>query len=220
VYSKEGVRVSNSTPIEILLQNDFDIVVNEEKHEFSAPEKSLIVAPNLDTISDVKNLVTQLYTNLNAEEYKEIREKAIQEHIETLKSELKPLEMNKAAVDAKAAQNTRFVVWAGLGYMALQFGFLARLTWWEYSWDIMEPVTYFITYGTSMAAYAYFVLTRQEFLYPDARNREYLLQFHKNSKKTKFDISSYNAKKDLHAKLEEELKVLRNPAPLLPEQTR
>lgn len=45
--------------------------------------------------------------------------------------------------------------------MATQFGILARLTWWEYSWDIMEPVTYFITYGTAMAMYAYFVLTRQ-----------------------------------------------------------
>lgn len=45
--------------------------------------------------------------------------------------------------------------------MATQFGVLARLTWWEYSWDIMEPVTYFITYGTAMAMYAYFVLTRQ-----------------------------------------------------------
>ena len=45
--------------------------------------------------------------------------------------------------------------------MALQFGLLARLTWWEYSWDIMEPVTYFVGYGTAMACYAYFVLTRQ-----------------------------------------------------------
>ena len=45
--------------------------------------------------------------------------------------------------------------------MALQFGFLARLTWWEYSWDIMEPVTYFVTYGTAMGAYAYYVLTKQ-----------------------------------------------------------
>ena len=48
-----------------------------------------------------------------------------------------------------------------MAYMATQFGILARLTWWEYSWDIMEPVTYFITYGTAMAMYAYFVLTRQ-----------------------------------------------------------
>lgn len=45
--------------------------------------------------------------------------------------------------------------------MGVQFGILARLTWWEYSWDIMEPVTYFVTYGTAMAAYAYYCLTKQ-----------------------------------------------------------
>lgn len=45
--------------------------------------------------------------------------------------------------------------------MGLQFGLFARLTWWEYSWDIMEPVTYFATYGTAAAMFAYYVLTKQ-----------------------------------------------------------
>lgn len=66
----------------------------------------------------------------------------------------------------KAERRTTWVLWGGMAYMATQFGILARLTWWEYSWDIMEPVTYFITYGTAMAMYAYFVLTRQ------VRNRD------------------------------------------------
>ena len=52
--------------------------------------------------------------------------------------------------------------------MSVQFGVLARLTWWEYSWDIMDPVTYFVTYGPAVAAYAYFVLTKQEYLFNDA----------------------------------------------------
>ena len=63
--------------------------------------------------------------------------------------------------EAIADRRTNVLTWAGLGLMSVQFGILARLTWWEYSWDIMEPVTYFVTYGTAMACYAYFVLTRQ-----------------------------------------------------------
>lgn len=64
-------------------------------------------------------------------------------------------------ISRKAEKRTSLVLWGGLAYMATQFGILARLTWWEYSWDIMEPVTYFITYGSAMAMYAYFVMTRQ-----------------------------------------------------------
>lgn len=67
----------------------------------------------------------------------------------------------KDELSRKAERRTTWVLWGGMAYMATQFGVLARLTWWEYSWDIMEPVTYFITYGTAMAMYAYFVLTRQ-----------------------------------------------------------
>ena len=60
-----------------------------------------------------------------------------------------------------ASKKTRMLMWAGLAGMAAQFGILARLTWWEYSWDIMEPVTYFITYGTAILMYGYFILTQQ-----------------------------------------------------------
>ena len=45
--------------------------------------------------------------------------------------------------------------------MCLQFGVLSRLTWCEYSWDIIEPVTYFIGYGTLLSMYAYYIVTRQ-----------------------------------------------------------
>ena len=89
------------------------------------------------------------------------KERYLMAELEKLQLELKPMEDIKAEIDRKSAQRTNIVVWGGLGYMAFQFGLLARLTWWEYSWDIMEPVTYFVGYGTAMACYAYFWLTRQ-----------------------------------------------------------
>lgn len=67
----------------------------------------------------------------------------------------------KLELEIVANRRSNALAWVGLGLMSVQFGILARLTWWEYSWDIMEPVTYFVTYGTAMAAYAYFVLTRE-----------------------------------------------------------
>lgn len=67
----------------------------------------------------------------------------------------------KQQLNAAAELRTTRMKWLGLGLMSVQFGVLARLTWWEYSWDVMEPVTYFIGYGTAMAMFAYYVITKQ-----------------------------------------------------------
>ena len=64
-------------------------------------------------------------------------------------------------LERKAEKRTRQLSWVGLALMGAQFGFMARLTWWEYSWDVMEPVTYFVGYATAIAMFAYYVITRK-----------------------------------------------------------
>jgi len=64
-------------------------------------------------------------------------------------------------LEKKAEKRTRHLSWIGLALMGTQFGFMARLTWWEYSWDVMEPVTYFVGYATAIAMFAYYVITRK-----------------------------------------------------------
>ena len=138
------------------------------------------------------------------------------QELEQLQEKLEPLEQQRREIIQHAEERTNMMTWVGLGLMSVssaedctrdwtetsvqvQFGILARLTWWEYSWDIMEPVTYFVTYGTAMAGYAYFVLTRQEFLYPDATDRQRLVGFHKKAKKHRWDVEEYNRIKQVRS---------------------
>ena len=77
-----------------------------------------------------------------------------------LQEELVPLQEHRDGLEKNSLTRSNLLMWGGLAFMSVQFGFLARLTWWEYSWDIMEPVTFFLTYSTSMVMFAYFVITR------------------------------------------------------------
>ncbi|CAH1286001.1 unnamed protein product [Diabrotica balteata] len=151
---------------------------------------------------------------MHVQEHQLSKEKELTTQLETIKQELLPLEQVKSEIELVAQRRGNWLAWAGLGLMSVQFGILARLTWWEYSWDIMEPVTYFVTYGTAMACYAYFVLTKEEYILQDVRDRQHLIVIHKKSKKTGLDINQYNMLKQEAARIEYTLKKLRNPLKL------
>jgi hypothetical protein len=55
----------------------------------------------------------------------------------------------------------RRIFWFGFTALCIQMGVFARLTWWEYSWDIMEPVTYFSTFSTVIITLGYYLVTKQ-----------------------------------------------------------
>ncbi|KFW92564.1 hypothetical protein N336_01146, partial [Phalacrocorax carbo] len=198
IYSADGTRVASSTGIDLLLLDDFKLIINDVTYHVRPPKRGKLACARVGEMPFLPYL-WQLYTALCIEEHQLNKEKELIGRLEELKEQLAPLE--KVRSFSKAEKRTTLVLWGGLAYMATQFGILARLTWWEYSWDIMEPVTYFITYGSAMAMYAYFVMTRQEYVYPDARDRQYLLFFHKGAKKTRFDLEKYNQLKDAIAQV-------------------
>ena len=116
--------------------------------------------------------------------------------------EMKPFfEANDVLVQ-KVEAKTKAIQYGILAYMVFQWSALARLTWWEYSWDIMEPVTYFITYGqekayncrsneinsTSVALYGFYVLSKTAPNYDSYEQRLKLLYTHKMAPSLTLDI--------------------------------
>ncbi|XP_076455123.1 calcium uniporter protein, mitochondrial-like [Babylonia areolata] len=214
VYKEDGSRIARSTSIDVLLSSAFRIIINDQQYIVSPPETRPLLSEDAETLSDVKQLLSQLYSTLHVESYQLDRERELQARLENLRSEIAPLEQVKAELEKDASKTTNYLSWLGLGMMGLQFGILARLTWWEYSWDIMEPVTYFVTYGTTMAMFAYYLLTKQEYIFPDVRDRLFLIRFHRLAEKKRLNIAQYNRLRDAISQAEDDLRRLRDPLQL------
>ena len=76
---------------------------------------------------------------MHIQEHQATQEQRLLRELEGLKDDLAPLEDQRQILTEQAEKRTNHLTWLGLGMMSVQFGILARLTWWEYSWDIMEP---------------------------------------------------------------------------------
>lgn len=214
LYMPDGNKIASSTGLDILLQSNFDIQVNDVKYHVEVPDDLVAPLDGEKSLSDVRNLIHKLYTSLNVDRHQVSKEQELKSQLDQLNAELRPMEETRRQLAQRSERRTNLVLWGGLGWMSLQFGFFARLTWWEYSWDIMEPVTYFWGYGTSVLIFAYFVLTRQDYNYPDARDRQYLNFFSKMTTRHKFDVDKYNHLKDTVADVRKELERLRDPLQL------
>jgi len=211
VRNSAGIRIASMTSIQSLFDEEFELNINNNRYKIIPPKLETLSSEELKKISDVKYLISELYEALNIQEFQLQKEAEIQKELEQLQSEIRPLEAQKAELKEWAERRTQMLTWIGLGMMSVQFGVLARLTWWEYSWDIMEPVTYFVTYGTGIAAYAYFVLTKQEYLFNDVAKRQWLISFHKKADKHRWDVERYNQlQQGIHA-LQADLRRVRAP---------
>ncbi|XP_017121887.1 calcium uniporter protein, mitochondrial isoform X1 [Drosophila elegans] len=211
VINRHGVRIASSCTIESLLDDSFSIQINNRTLEVNPPKRERVTVESVDKVGDVRKVIAQLYEAFNVGEYQLEKSNQLAKELETLRYELEPLEEKKLELSKKAARRTNFMTWMGLGLMSVQFGILARLTWWEYSWDIMEPVTYFVTYGTTMAMYAYYCVTKREYMMEDVKNREYSLTLYRNAKKVQFDVEHYNNLKRKSAELEYNLRRINDP---------
>ncbi|XP_057700113.1 calcium uniporter regulatory subunit MCUb, mitochondrial-like isoform X4 [Corythoichthys intestinalis] len=215
VLSKDGERVAYNTLLEaLLIDKHFKLVINNTVYNVHSPEKVCKSSEHALQLDDMKHVVHLLHTALNLPEHQYKQERQLLERLDRLKQELSPLEKMKAQLSHTADFQTSRAVWTGLALLSVQGGALAWLTWWVYSWDVMEPVTYFVTYATSMGAFAYYVLTKEDYVYPNAKDRQFLHYFYKGASKKKFNVEKYNELKDELAQVEDDLKRLRYPTQL------
>uniref|UniRef100_A0A0N4Z304 Calcium uniporter protein n=1 Tax=Parastrongyloides trichosuri TaxID=131310 RepID=A0A0N4Z304_PARTI len=218
-YNVNGTRIANSTSIEHLLMfekfhlriNDYVYIVDIPTHDCIKDATSLKTSEKTKTLDDMKLLIASLHASLNLEDFKIQREQQLLKSLEKVMIELKPLEILKKHIEEESDKHSERVIWGGFMMLGLQTGIFARLTWWEYSWDIMEPVTYFATFSTVLGSCAYYLTTRQPFEYDTIHGRIFYKHFHKLAKKYNFDYIKYNKLKEQEKKINYDLDRLRDP---------
>ncbi|RLM91841.1 hypothetical protein C2845_PM08G29250 [Panicum miliaceum] len=87
------------------------------------------------------------------------------------KEELKQLQAQLEDINKLAHKQVRRILWSGLGFLITQVGLFFRLTFWEFSWDVMEPITFFTTTTGLVVGYAYFLITARDPTYRDFMER-------------------------------------------------
>ncbi|KAG8377732.1 hypothetical protein BUALT_Bualt08G0063600 [Buddleja alternifolia] len=108
------------------------------------------------------------------------------------RKELDNLESQKALIDQKARSGVQRELYCGLGFMGLQtLGFM-RLTFWELSWDVMEPICFFVTSLHFALAYAFFLRTSKEPSFEGYFQRRFKVKQKKLMKVHNFDVERYN----------------------------
>ncbi|KAG2308187.1 hypothetical protein Bca52824_027935 [Brassica carinata] len=111
--------------------------------------------------------------------------------------ELKELEAVKAVIDVKAHSLVRRELWAGLGYLILQTAGFMRLTFWELSWDVMEPICFYVTSMYFMAGYAFFLRTSKEPSFEGFYQSRFEAKQRKLMSLEEFDVERYEQLKKL-----------------------
>ncbi|KAK1175069.1 calcium uniporter protein, mitochondrial-like [Acipenser oxyrinchus oxyrinchus] len=214
ILSLDGVQVSVTTPMDVLLMNNFQLLINDITYNVHPPVREKVSREHVTQMEDVKAVVHSLHVALHLPTHQLLKERELLDKLADIKQQLHPLEEVKGRLIRQAEARTTRLLWAGLAILSVQGGALSWLTWWVYSWDIMEPVTYFITYGSAIGFYSYFVLTKQDYVYPDSKDRQFLHYFYRGAKRQRFDVEKYNKLREELAMVEQGLKRLREPLEL------
>lgn len=229
ILTSEGEKVSSTTLMDSVLSKNFQLAVNDTTYSVISPShEEGLCHEHLTGLEDVKMVVHMLYSALHLPDHQRFKERELLERRDALQQQLQPLEKARAGLEMRAQKESMRYVWGGLAFMSLQGGFLGWLTWCVFAWDVMEPITYFITYTWSMGLLAYFILTQQgqnpsqepvsaanqEFMYADAKDRHFLFSLYRAAAREGFNIPHYNQLKEELAGVESDLRRLRNPIQL------
>ncbi|KAI8989238.1 hypothetical protein BD414DRAFT_330327 [Trametes punicea] len=95
----------------------------------------------------------------------EDRTRFLRRRLAVVEKELAHMEELKKQCDEEAHRGARRMALGGFGILVMYWGVVARLTFWDLGWDIMEPITYLSGLSTVILGYMWFLLRGREVSY-------------------------------------------------------
>ncbi|KAJ0395543.1 hypothetical protein P43SY_003011 [Pythium insidiosum] len=109
--------------------------------------------------------------------------------IQALEPEHKALKNLERELDLAATRHANGIAYSLSTSLVGVFGLYFWLAFIHFSWDIMEPVTYFTGFGVSIMGYAWWSATNQEYEYENVYDYFYKRKLAKLQRNAKFDVT-------------------------------
>ncbi|KAJ2919743.1 hypothetical protein MD484_g634, partial [Candolleomyces efflorescens] len=93
------------------------------------------------------------------------RTRYLRRRLKAIEAQLANMEGLKRQCDHEAHRGARRMAVTGFGMLVVYWGGVARLTFWDYGWDIMEPITYLSGLSTVILGYLWFLYRGREVSY-------------------------------------------------------
>ncbi|EMD36837.1 hypothetical protein CERSUDRAFT_114754 [Gelatoporia subvermispora B] len=98
------------------------------------------------------------------------RTRFLRRRLHAVEGQLDKMEALKRLCDKEAHRGARRMAVSGFGMLVAYWGLVARLTFWDLGWDIMEPVTYLSGLSIVILGYLWFLYQGREVSYTSLLN--------------------------------------------------
>ncbi|KAJ3995319.1 hypothetical protein F5050DRAFT_1573813 [Lentinula boryana] len=99
------------------------------------------------------------------------RTRFLRRRLDAINHQLTTMEGLKRECDREARKGARRMAVGGFGMLVVYWAAVARLTFWDYGWDVMEPITYLSGLSTVICGYLWFLYQGREVSYSSVLDR-------------------------------------------------
>ncbi|EIN14707.1 hypothetical protein PUNSTDRAFT_81254 [Punctularia strigosozonata HHB-11173 SS5] len=142
-------------------------------HISNSPIPAVGVSPQLKDPKGESNQVDGLQDTVIEVEVPTFadRTRYLRRRLDIIGRELKEMETLKKKCDSEAHRSARSLAVGGLAMLVVYWGVVARLTFWDLGWDVMEPVTYLSGLSMVILGYLWFLYQGREVSYASVLDR-------------------------------------------------